>query len=712
MIKIFTIGFVLALLIISGCSSYTEKKESEKTPIQKTQSTENKETSSLKKFSSVDELNAYVKENSVNQGPLFLKRGGPMMEAAVTDVAGGAPQAGQKASEYSQTNVQVEDVDEGDFVKNDGTYIYVLAQDKLVIADAFPAESAKIISQTDLKGSPRELFVNNDRVVVFTDDYSEVMSLAQFDFVPHPTSEPRTHALVFDISDKEHPTLLKDYTVDGYYFQSRMIGDYVYMISKKDVGFYGVGIFPPMIKESGSRVVLPDVYYFDNPQNSYVFHTISSIDLKNEENINAKTFLLGYSDTLYVSENNMYIAYQKSYPWRWYNTQNEDRFFDVIVPLLPQQVKQDVEDIQNNKNFDSYEKWAKISSVLEKMYNTMEEKEKQNFVDELNKAVDDYEIKQEVERRKTIIHKIIIDNGDIEYDNEAEVPGYLLNQFSLDEFGGNLRVATTTELYFPSGSEMYNNVFVFDNTMKVIGKVEDIAPKEQIYSTRFIADRLYMVTFQRVDPLFVIDLSDPENPKILGELKIPGFSDYLHPYDKDHLIGIGKETGSNDWGGISTKGVKIALFDVSDFEHPKQIDSYEIGESGTDSEALRDHKAFLFDKRNNLLVIPIREVKGDRAYNSKYGYYYQKVWQGAYVLNVSPEEGISVRGKISHAEDDEQDEYYWNAPSAVRRSLYMDNVLYTISAEKINMNDLSDLKDIGEIDLPFTQDEYYKYQWY
>ena len=122
--------------------------------------------------------------------------------------------------------------------------------------------------------------------------------------------------------------------------------------------------------------------------------------------------------------------------------------------------------------------------------------------------------------------------------------------------------------------------------MATIGSLTHIAEQEQIYATRFIGDRLYMVTYKRVDPFFVIDLSTPTSPKILGKLKIPGFSDYLHPYDATHIIGVGKETGTNDWGGVSTEGLKLALFDVSDVEHPTQIDKVEIGDAGTDSAAL------------------------------------------------------------------------------------------------------------------------------
>ena len=261
---------------------------------------------------------------------------------------------------------------------------------------------------------------------------------------------------------------------------------------------------------------------------------------------------------------------------------------------------------------------------------------------------------------------------------------------------------------------MYNNVYVLDDKLEIVGKLEAIAPDERIYSTRFIGDRLYLVTFKRVDPLFVIDLSNPENPEILGELKIPGFSDYLHPYDENHIIGVGKETEGNEWGGVSVKGVKLALFDVSDVKNPRQIDAYEIGEAGTDSEALRDHKAFLFDKKKNILVIPVTEVKSKPYYDPRLGYYRQSYWQGVYVFSITPEEGFEVKGKITHNEgEEERDYYYYGSPNAVRRALYMDDVLYTVSAIKIKANDIDDIdNELKEIKLPFEKVKYYEYPWY
>jgi hypothetical protein len=156
----------------------------------------------------------------------------------------------------------------------------------------------------------------------------------------------------------------------------------------------------------------------------------------------------------------------------------------------------------------------------------------------------------------------------------------------------------------------------------------------------------------------------------------------------------------------------VALFDVSDVENPKEIDHVEIGEAGSDSEALRDHKAFLFSKEKGLLVLPVREVKGSPYYDRTYGYQRQRVWQGAYVLSVSPEDGFTVKGKISHLDGEEDQQYWYYSPSSVRRSLYMDDVLYTVSATTIEMNDVDTVDSLGKIDLPFKKERFYDFPWW
>jgi uncharacterized secreted protein with C-terminal beta-propeller domain len=718
---------MISIAILSGCVQQDMKTiGNEKSGGNKTVNSLQESTQELKKFSSAYELREYLKASAQSTGA-FDGFGGnrfmgisesammvtgmpavmPKTANAVTSIS--PSPSGETAVDYSQTNIQVEGVDEADFVKNDGKYIYVIAQNKLVIVDAFPAPDSKIISSTTIEGRPRDIFVNGDRLIIFMEDTDTVYGIPEYDYMPRPRDTMKTVALVYDISNRKNPEEVANYSISGNYFQSRMIGDNVYFIAKDTVYYYNDFVDMPVIRKGSARIMAPDVYYFDNPEQNYVFHTIASINIKKSDSINAKTFMMGYSDNVYVSQNNIYITYRKNMPVLYYEAQREERFYKVILPLLPQDARDKINEIKNS-NFDMHEKWDKISSILVDTFNRMTEKEKQKYQDDVQNAVDEYEIKLAQEREKTVIQKIGIENGAIEYKIKGEVPGSLLNQFSMDESGDYFRVATTSQFWTRNSNIQYNNVYVLDSDLKVAGKLEKIAPDERIYSTRFIGNRLYMVTFKRMDPLFVIDLADPNDPKVLGQLKIPGFSDYLHPYDENHIIGVGKETAENEWGGVSIKGVKLSLFDVSDVNNPKQIDTYEIGKAGTDSEALRDHKAFLFDKQKNLLVIPVREVTGKEQYDSRYGYYMQRVWQGAYVFDITLN-GFKLKGKISHFDDFEEQYYYWGSPGAVRRSLFMDDVLYTISARKVMMNDLKDINEVNNIDLPFSKNLYDQYGW-
>ena len=304
---------------------------------------------------------------------------------------------------------------------------------------------------------------------------------------------------------------------------------------------------------------------------------------------------------------------------------------------------------------------------------------------------------------KTFIHKIEIKNGEIEYKTSASVSGRVLNQFSMDEYDGYFRIATTIGHVARTVEEASarNNLYILDSDLKIVGKLEGLAYGEQIHSARFMGDRCYLVTFRKIDPFFVIDLQNPYSPKVLGYLKITGYSDYLHPYDENHIIGIGKETVAAENGDFSWyQGVKISLFNVENVSEPEEISRYIIGDRGTDSPVLRDHKALLFDKSRNLLVLPVTVAEINRSkYEGEVPPYIcgEPVWQGVYVFNISIENGITLRGKVTHINYNEVNglpEQY-----QIKRALYIGNILYTISDEKIMMNSLEDLTEISELDL-------------
>jgi len=670
----------------------------------------------IKKFNSTDELRTFLIDSQVKASAQFPSHLGVdqfvrFEESALVASEAPAQVKGPDGSvgggvQYSTTNVQVGGIDEPDFLKNDNKYAYVLSQDKLSIIDAYPGETAKIISKVglDVKGNYlQNMFLNKDRLVIFYNDNSEHYSIQQYDYIPSPIYTPVTRAVIVDVSDKESPKVLKNYEMTGYYTGARMIGEYVYLISNSYVDYYRP--MPPIFRESSGMTITPDVYYFDNPEQSYNFNTITTFNIFSDE-VDSKTFMMGATGTLYVSNDAIYLTYQKYQPYYYDQSYSKDRFFKTILPLLPQDVQGQIRSIESSSSNDS-QKWTEISDILQNTYNRMPENDKNKLFEDIQKSISEYEIKIQQDYRKTVIQKFAIDNGAVSYVTKGEVPGYLLNQYSMDEFGKRFRVATTSEYFTSRGVTMANNVYVLDESLKILGSVENVAPEESIYSARFMGDKLYLVTYQRIDPFFVIDLST-DTPQVLGALKIPGYSSYLHPYDDTHVIGIGKETKQNQYGGMETVGVKVSLFDVSDVTKPVAVDTYLIGGPGTESEILSDPKAYLFDKEKNILSIPVFQQSlggpiplgegqiGSDSTGQEVEVpemivpprpYPQNNWKGFYVFGVDPAKGFSLKGTIEHSSGTPYDYSYGT------RTFYIDNSLYTVTSNLMKINDLDDLKN-------------------
>ena len=379
-------------------------------------------------------------------------------------------------------------------------------------------------------------------------------------------------------------------------------------------------------------------------------------------------------------------------------TCHKKRFFEVIVPLLPNELQEEIIRLNEDPSMNSSTKWLKISEILQEAYNEMEKDEKEKLFEKIRNALDEYDIKIQEETRKTIIHKISINEDNLEYVAKGSVPGRLLNQFSMDENNNKLRVATTTEYYTQNeGIIRANAVYVLDENLIKIGELDNIAPDESIFSSRFMGDRLYLVTFQQIDPFFVIDLSS-DTPKILGELKIPGFSNYLHPYDEDHVIGIGRDTKQTEEGWVQQLGVKIALFNVKDVSNPIVADEVIIGDRSTNSEALYNHKSFFFDSNSKILSIPIsgnNDTLGELSMQKRIAPDYDR-WSGFYVYNLDTE-GFDLNGTITHS--DNNDRYYGMGNA---RTFFIGEVLYSVSDRYLMMNSMDTLDEINSIKLENT----------
>jgi inhibitor of cysteine peptidase len=674
----------------------------------------------LKKFSSYDEIKKFLQESQTsssyyydtNTGTVSLDRtvsptpwqsgsmreGGPVVEEKMRLAQESAPRpvppadanwnSGSEVPDYSVTNVQVKNVDEPDFLKNDDKYVYIVYGDKLTIIEAYPAESAKIVLKIGIDiaegQSLQNIFLNKDRLVIFYQDYQETDYIPEYGFAPTKIYSNLTHIIIMDVSDKQNPKIIKDYSVNGYYHNARMIGDIVYLISIAEVNHYQPII--PLVREESKIIANPDVFYFDNPEQYYNFNTVTAIDVFSDK-INSETFMMGGAGTIYMSEDNLYLTYQKNLPYHYYQAQEKSRFFDAIVPVLPSELQQKIKEISQDPTLSESQKWSKVSELLQDTYNKMSQAEKSQLFAKIQKAINEYELKIQQQTMRTVVHKIALNQGTLKYAAKGEVPGRLLNQFSMDESKNKLRIATTSE-YYGQRTILHNNVYVLDENLNQVGALEQIAKDESIYSTRFMGDRLYMVTFKRIDPFFVIDLSG-DTPKVLGELKIPGFSNYLHPYDENHIIGIGRDTKENLGGGVQVEGVKIALFDVTNVSNPTTIDVETIGKQGTDSEVLSDHKALLFDKQRNLLSLPISDY-GQQTYVD--GRYVEpKTWRGFYVFDVNGS-GFTLKGKIEHSNGTGYEYFGYGS-----RSFYIDDILYTVSPNLMKMNKLSDLHEVNQL---------------
>jgi uncharacterized secreted protein with C-terminal beta-propeller domain len=649
------------------------------------QNKNNEQSIPLAHFSDYNELVTYLGKAQSDYSPYY--RGGILGDGVVNagaekSAASPTSGSGAQATDYSKTNIQVEGVDEADIVKNDGKYVYAISNNSIFIINAYPADEMKIISQVDFNSqlTPLELFIFEDKLVLFANqnNYSpeiyysereEKARVASFSIMrmPYYYGSGSVDVFVYDISDKSNPTLKKELSFEGSYVSSRLIGENAYFVinsyPKYDCAKEDDLCVIPMMGNDGVESKIADVSEIGivprvTPKS---FVTIASVNLSNLDL--EKETILASTDNIYSSQNNLYLA--DTY-WDGYNSSG----------ILPYEIEAFVKSIY----------YPNISTT-----------------------------------QKTIVNKFSLNDGKVSFRGQGIVPGTILNQFSMDEYNNNFRIATTVENYSDSisTSRSNNNLYVLNEDMNLVGSIEGIAPDEKIYSVRFMGDRGYMVTFKYVDPLFVIDLSDAKDPKILGKLKIPGYSDYMHPIDETHLLGIGKDANEledfekvHSQGAVyytAIKGVKMAIFDVSDVENPKEVSKYVIGDRGTDSEALTNHKAILFDKEKELLVLPITVVENNTPNTDYYGT--EQTFQGAVVMNVSLENGLSERGRITHVTSEEEMKrgYYYGSESVIRRSLFMDNVLYTLSSKVLKANNLSDLSEVNKIELPFVGSSSYRY---
>ncbi|WP_312832936.1 beta-propeller domain-containing protein [Sedimentibacter saalensis] len=587
----------------------------------------------LKTVGSKENLIALLEYNSKLYGYLWTDRFVAAEDSNVTDKEEAVQQAPQEAGasqDHSDTNVQVEGVQEGDIIKNDGKYIYIKTGEKLKIIDSNPL-NPKIVSTVNVSEntSISEIYISGNKLVVIgQNNYYYIMKEYEKSAVPAEDKtvdyimppryyDDRTNVLVYDISNVEKPVLQRELLLDGNYLSGREINGYLYMVTTKYLNIYydrqdvSLPYYTNVLKNEKHEFTYDDIKYFPNYIDSRYMYT-AGINLNDSSVEPDVDVYLGGSDTIYVSEGSLYAA---------------------------------VADY-------SYDYNIKQTELYSPGYST-----------------------------STVVYKYELEKGNIKVATQGEVPGTIINQFSMDEHEGMLRIATTTGEVWNETSK--NNMYILDENLKLKGKLEGLAPGERIYSTRFAGDRVYMVTFRQVDPLYVIDASDPSNPRAAGMLKIPGYSTYLHIVDEKHILGFGYDTKVSEWGGIVNGGFKMSLFDVSDIKNPKETFTEVIGEQGTYSELLYNHKALMFSLNKGIMAFPINSTAEN----------YKTDFNGAYVYNVSLD-NISYKTKISHMDSDN---YLYGYE--VKRIIYIGDFIYTFSENEMQIHSITTNKKINELNI-------------
>jgi inhibitor of cysteine peptidase len=552
-------------------------------------------------FDSFEILKSFLTEHAETQDRYdYGLNGVDASESAVS-------MAGMGSSEGYHTNIQVAGVDEGDIVKNDGKYAYVISAtgESVFIIQAYPAESARILSEIESAGTFVGLYIQEDRLIMLEQVYYFEGGYQRSNYMY--SSSPLINIKVFDIANRSSPVLDNEAVLGGNYLTSRLIDSTLYVIGNQYILQWE--------NESQLPVPLESLYFIESGEDeAYAITSFLTIDIEEAGSVpSIMGIVMASSNNIYVSTDNLYITHMKSQP----DTGLLDGAENVYV-------------------------------------------------------------------EKTVIHRIGIQGQDLKYKARGEVPGRVLNRYSMDEYNGNFRIATTKGWSWSSGEGQSKNIVsVLDMALETTGILDNIAPGEQVYSARFMGAKCYLVTFRQVDPFFVIDLHDANNPEILGELKIPGYSSYLHPYDENHIIGLGKN------GSL----IKLALFNVTDVKNPTELDSVTVGSSYSDSPALDDPHAFMFSREKNLLVIPI----------TGYDYNRERSTSGAYVFDISPENGITQKGHVDHetGNPDEYDYYGYNYYSSnqVKRSFIIEDVLYTVSDTMMKANAIDGLGELAVVEL-------------
>ncbi|HON24419.1 MAG TPA: beta-propeller domain-containing protein [Myxococcota bacterium] len=675
---------------------------------------------------------------------------------ASTDMAGAEPPSEEGAEkgtgsedkdtpeDYSETNVQVEGVDEADKVKTDGKHIYVLSENDLVVLKSWPAAETQELGRIRLDGYPNNFFLKGDKAIVlaYAELHEVVDDVPVIDYKDDGTSipgaedpgasdggaapkepsdagddrayyyydyRPVTVVTVIDLSDKTNLKVEKTYIFDGSEMDSRRIDDKVYLALNRYINMY-LSYWP--------EDLLGPYYNRDNwPTSDVINAAFDQLIERNTELIKAKT-LADWLPMGWVAQGGEKASFNDG--------QSLGSCEDLYAPSVfsgQGLLSLATLDVETGKVAAStiQGEWGNVYASHEAVY-----------VASTNWGFYWWwDGQEDFPAIQTHIHKFAFNkSGFANYAASGKVLGYAINQFAFDEYEGKLRVATTDDKGWWNNDKSESRVTVLEEKggeLAEIGVVAGLGLGERIYGVRFIGDQGYVVTYKEIDPLYVIDLKDPTNPTVAGELKIPGFSSYIHPLEDGFLLTAGRD--GDDLGNVgvcpvgycverqdgddlgNVGGVKIEIFDVTDPANPRSVTKAVIGDGwNTWSDVLWDHKAFNFFRARNLLAIP---VSGWVDSDDFWGYKSELA-----LFKVTKDE-IETLPTISHMNffedfggNDRCHGYYGYWRAQIYRSVFVEDYVYSLSTLGMQVHDTRDFEQgsVAELIL-LDQESFPRYDW-
>lgn len=548
-------------------------------------------------FNSEKEMKNYL-ENSSTSINRYLSSSGnsgkstsAMPEAAPTAEAqdSGANVGG---TDYSQTNVQIAGVDEADIVKTDGKIIYytpslhypanvTLHNDSkypyytydtyqiTLVINAMPAETASIISK--IKETGGNLYLADDLLITFTSEYKDNES----------------QIIAYDISDPANPKVMWEQTYEGYYVDSRLIDDKLYFVASE----YGFGIFP--MTYMGKELAYADCYYPYGPDiirpSADVTYYVTKLDVKTGGVDNTKAFIGSYSTTMFVSGDNLYLT-------NYYYPDTQIMFLDFVESdgskYLPSDTMKYIKKVMGY-DLSTRIKYMAVSEAIGNYTSDLTEDEYTAFDESFYKDYNAYASALIIEAEKTTITKVNLETFEVV---SGVVPGRINDKFAMDEKDGYLRVISTVgDDYRTEESSLRSMVSVLNAEMETVGTLDNVAAGEYVQTTRYIGNTLYLMTYTEEDPFLLIDLSNPESPAVLGEMKLQGTYSYIYPISDTLLVGFGY---TGDWRDMRTK---LSLYDVSDPQKPVELDVFYF--NADEYVSVYDYHGLTWNAAKNLMIV-------------------------------------------------------------------------------------------------------------